>query len=77
MRELQRSPGRLQDVMISRGFPPALPDLRPAVRLEAKNIAKVATARELLTPVFYGLRDGRIRRLAAPGATPHPARAAA
>jgi transposase len=30
------------------------------------NIAKVATARELLTLVFYGLRDGHIRCL-----TPH------
>ena len=32
---------------------------------EAKNIAKTA-ARELLTLVFYGMRDGRIRRLASP-----------
>jgi transposase len=44
---------------------------------EAKNIAKVAAARELLTLVFYGLRDGRIRCLAAPAATPHHARAVA
>jgi hypothetical protein len=28
------------------------------------NIAKVAAARELLTLVFYGLRDGHIRSLA-------------
>jgi transposase len=35
--------------------------------IEANNIAKVAAARELLTLVFYGLRDGHIRRL-------HPAR---
>jgi transposase len=27
------------------------------------NIAKVAAARELLTLVYYGLRDGHIRRL--------------
>jgi transposase len=33
---------------------------------EAKNIAKVAAARELLTLVFYAMRDGRVRRLAAP-----------
>src|SRR5436190_8356879 len=33
---------------------------------EAKNIAKVAAARELLTLVFYGLRDGRVRRLDKP-----------
>jgi transposase len=33
---------------------------------EAKNIAKIAAARELLTLVFYGMRDGRVRRLAAP-----------
>src|SRR5271165_2191423 len=31
---------------------------------EAKNIAKIAAARELLTLVFYGMRDGRVRRLA-------------
>jgi transposase len=30
---------------------------------EAKHIAKVAAARELLELVFYGLRDGHIRRL--------------
>lgn len=30
---------------------------------EAKNIAKVAAARRLLTLVFYGLRDGHIRAL--------------
>jgi transposase len=34
---------------------------------EAKNIAKVAAARELLTLVFYAMRDGRIRRAPAPG----------
>jgi hypothetical protein len=27
------------------------------------NIAKVAAARKLLTLVYYGLRDGHIRRL--------------
>jgi transposase len=35
---------------------------------EAKNIAKVAAARKLLTLVFYGLRDGQIRCLAQPPA---------
>jgi transposase len=30
------------------------------------NIAKVAAARKLLTLVYYGLRDGHIRRLARP-----------
>jgi transposase len=34
---------------------------------EARNIAKVAAARELLTLVFYGMRDGHIRRVAQPG----------
>ena len=29
---------------------------------EAKNIAKVAAARELLTLAFYGMRDGHARR---------------
>ena len=33
---------------------------------EAKNIAKVAAARRLLTLVFYGMRDGQIRCLARP-----------
>jgi hypothetical protein len=30
---------------------------------QARNIAKTAAARELLTLVFYGLRDGHIRCL--------------
>jgi transposase len=37
---------------------------------QARNIAKVAAARRLLTLVYYGLRDGQIRCL------PDPARAA-
>jgi transposase len=47
---------------------------------EAKNIAKVAAARRLLTLVFYGLRDGQIRCLSRPAGSPPlaplPARAA-
>ncbi|MFE3452942.1 IS110 family transposase [Nonomuraea sp. NPDC059194] len=35
---------------------------------QARGIAKVATARELLTLLFYGLRDGHIRRLTRPPA---------
>jgi transposase len=35
---------------------------------QARNIAKVAAARKLLTLVYYGLRDGQIRALAKPGA---------
>jgi transposase len=31
---------------------------------EARNIAKTAAARELLTLVFYAMRDGHVRRLA-------------
>jgi transposase len=34
---------------------------------EARNTAKIAAARELLTLVFYGMRDGRIRRAVRPG----------
>src|SRR5512142_3263944 len=34
---------------------------------EAKSSAKVAAARELLTLVFYGMRDGHIRRAIRPG----------
>jgi transposase len=37
---------------------------------QARNIAKVAAARRLLTLIYYGLRDGQIRCL------PEPARAA-
>jgi len=37
---------------------------------EAKNIAKVAAARKLLTLVFYGMRDGQIRCLSRPPADP-------
>jgi hypothetical protein len=38
---------------------------------EAKNIAKVAAARRLLTLVFYGLRDAQIRCLSrSPGQPP-------
>ncbi len=37
---------------------------------EAKNIAKVAAARRLLTLVYYGMRDGQIRALAKPPAIP-------
>jgi transposase len=40
---------------------------------EAKNIAKVAAARKLLTLVFYGLRDGQIRALSGPYAGAPPA----
>jgi hypothetical protein len=43
---------------------------------EAKNIAKVAAARRLLTLVFYGMRDGQVRCLSAPAADPAPAQAA-
>src|SRR5690348_15486223 len=35
---------------------------------EARNIAKTAAARELLTLVFYAMRDGRVRRAASPAA---------
>ena len=34
---------------------------------QARNTAKVAAARELLTLVFYAMRDGHIRRAATPG----------
>jgi len=45
---------------------------------EARNIAKVAAARRLLTLVFYGMRDHQIRCLARPAgpAAAAPARAA-
>jgi transposase len=37
---------------------------------EARNIAKVAAARRLLTLVFYGMRDGQIRCLSQSGDRP-------
>jgi transposase len=37
---------------------------------KARNIAKVAAARRLLTLIFYGLRDGQIRCLSSPPASP-------
>src|SRR5207249_1617805 len=38
---------------------------------QARNIAKVAAARRLLTLVFYGIRDGQIRCLSTtPGGSP-------
>jgi transposase len=43
---------------------------------QARNIAKVAAARRLLTLVFYGLRDGHLRCLATPADPPPPAQAA-
>ena len=35
--------------------------------IQARNTAKVAAARELLTLVFYSMRDGHIRRADRPG----------
>jgi len=35
---------------------------------EARNIAKTAAARVLLTQVFYALRDGHVRRAQDPAA---------
>jgi transposase len=49
-------PGQVKDAIIARRGK------------EAKNIAKIAAARELLTLVYYGMRDGRIRRQAQPAA---------
>lgn len=43
---------------------------------EAKNIAKVAAARRLLTLVYYGMRDGQIRCLSRPPAGPDATRTA-
>ncbi|MGO8887911.1 MAG: IS110 family transposase [Streptosporangiaceae bacterium] len=43
---------------------------------EAKNIARVAAARRLLTLVFYGMRDGQIRCLSRPRQDPPATRAA-
>jgi transposase len=44
---------------------------------EARNIAKVAAARRLLTLVFYGMRDGQIRCLSKPSGNPPATPAAA
>ena len=37
---------------------------------QARNIAKVAAARRLLTLIYYGLRDGQIRCLETPTGQP-------
>ena len=39
---------------------------------DARNIAKVAAARRLLTLIFYGLRDGQIRCLSRTAQDPPP-----
>ena len=38
--------------------------------IQARNIAKVAAARKLLTCVFYAMRDGQVRSLAARSRAP-------
>ena len=43
---------------------------------KARNIAKVAAARRILTLIFYGLRDGQIRCLSRPPASQPAAQAA-
>ncbi|WP_246633871.1 hypothetical protein [Pseudonocardia nigra] len=43
---------------------------RVAARRGNRNIGVVAAAAELVELVFYGLRDGQIRCLAAPPRTP-------
>ena len=55
---VQRTPAgtpvhELKDAIIARRGP------------QARNIAKVAAARKLLTCVFYAMRDGHVRSLAA------------
>ena len=44
---------------------------------QARNIAKVAAARRLLTLVYYGMRDGQLRCLAKPSGNSPPAPAQA
>ena len=58
---VQRTPAgtpvhELKDAIIARRGP------------QARNIAKVAAARKLLTYVFYAMRDGHVRALDTPGA---------
>jgi hypothetical protein len=49
----------------------ALGQLRDQVGARrGRNIGVVAAARELTNLVFYALRDGHVRRLTAPPATP-------
>ena len=43
---------------------------------QARNIAKVAAARRLMTLIYYGMRDGQIRCLARSSEDPPPAHAA-
>ena len=53
------------------------PSGNPHIHLDPRNIAKVALARRMLTLCYYGLRDGEIRCLQAPGpASARPVKAA-
>ena len=49
-------PRQVKDAIIARRGP------------QARNIAKTAAARDLLTSIFYAMRDGRVRRAASPAA---------
>src|SRR6266566_5185669 len=49
-------PRQVKDAIIARRGP------------QARNIAKTAAARDLLTLIFYAWRDGRVRRAASPAA---------
>jgi hypothetical protein len=48
-----------------RGEQHTRPRSQQSVSAWRRNIGKVAAARKLLTLVYYGLRDGHIRSLAA------------
>jgi Transposase IS116/IS110/IS902 family len=48
----------------ARGGGPLRQAFERIAKRRGRQVAKVAVARKLLTPCFYGLRDGEIRRLA-------------
>jgi len=62
---------------ITTGSGPLRDKFERIAKRRGRKIAKVAVAREILTLCYYGLRDGEIRCLQAPGpASARPVKAA-
>jgi hypothetical protein len=60
------APAPAYDGLLAGGYARGMPmHTEPGRR--GRQIAKVAIARKILTLCFYGLRDGEIRALKAPG----------
>ena len=57
----------LEAIVRYHGGPPLRVGFHRIAERRGTNKARIATARRLMTLVFYGLRDGEIRCLQAPG----------